>query len=793
MERILCSKKGIEIGNDSNQIILLPVRHHSPACAYHIKNMIKKYKPDAVFVEGPDNANEYLDIMLDDNTKPPFAIYYSYHDVTARIDKEKGHYKCYYPFLDYSPEFVAFAEGKKNGAEISFVDMPYGDILVASEQGKGLLKDVEKNTYNDDYLISENSYSLALVQKAGFRSFDEFWEKYFEVNGLSMDSEEWFNSLLFYCNATRENTTQESLYEEGCIAREKYMSNKVYEYINSLADNDKKTIFVVTGGFHTKAIKDNICQYISEKHDGSNELLKPVPAKDQSVYIMPYSMDAAASLNGYASGMPFPEFYHNIWKNVNKGIDKPYDTTVLDFLVKTGKSIRKKDGGLSAYDEICAYQMMGGLSALRGKNEPGAYELRDAILSTFVKGEYNIATDAPLRELEKILIGDRLGKVCENAAVPSIIKDFQNQCEKFGLKNTSVNKKEVVLSIFSTPKHRQISMFFNRLIFLNTGYAKKIKGPNLKNRTDRNLIREIWEYKWSAGVNATLIDVSVHGATIEDAILSIIKERLSKGMQAGQCARLITEIYEMGLESHVDELYNNMFDIIQSDTDFYSLADALKYLKMMNEMKSLYDSQLDMEVLINVSARKLIMLMPDMTTVKDENLVECMEALKLLYQITDASAEYIDALMKMKTDLNINAGLNGCINGILYGSGTISEEDIMHVCTGYLTGTKDQLMQASVFFRGLFFSAKDLLFSNDVLITLMDTFFTEVDAEEFMELLPEFRMAFAYFTPSEIDRIAQMAAKFHGVKSDSILLKDAVSPALIEYGKELDKYIATQV
>ncbi|MBQ2115935.1 MAG: hypothetical protein II193_05060, partial [Lachnospiraceae bacterium] len=186
MERILCSKKGIEIGNDSNQIILLPVRHHSPACAYHIKNMIKKYKPDAVFVEGPDNANEYLDIMLDDNTKPPFAIYYSYHDVTARIDKEKGHYKCYYPFLDYSPEFVAFAEGKKNGAEISFVDMPYGDILVASEQGKGLLKDVEKNTYNDDYLISENSYSLALVQKAGFRSFDEFWEKYFEVNGLSM-------------------------------------------------------------------------------------------------------------------------------------------------------------------------------------------------------------------------------------------------------------------------------------------------------------------------------------------------------------------------------------------------------------------------------------------------------------------------------------------------------------------------------------------------------------------------------------------------------------------------------
>lgn len=73
METILRSEEMAEI-------MLIPVRHHSPACACHIKKIFAQWKPDAVLVEGPDNANALLPVMVHSDTRAPFAIYYAYHD-----------------------------------------------------------------------------------------------------------------------------------------------------------------------------------------------------------------------------------------------------------------------------------------------------------------------------------------------------------------------------------------------------------------------------------------------------------------------------------------------------------------------------------------------------------------------------------------------------------------------------------------------------------------------------------------------------------------------------------------
>ena len=138
METILRSEEMAEI-------MLLPVRHHSPACSFQIGRVIEAWKPSAVLVEGPDNANALLPVMVDEETKGPFAIYYSYHDKTGKISKEKERYKCYYPFLEYSPELTALRIAAREGISAAFIDLPYGDILAASAEGKGLLKEEGKN------------------------------------------------------------------------------------------------------------------------------------------------------------------------------------------------------------------------------------------------------------------------------------------------------------------------------------------------------------------------------------------------------------------------------------------------------------------------------------------------------------------------------------------------------------------------------------------------------------------------------------------------------------------------
>ncbi len=147
METILRSQEMAEIK-------LLPVRHHSPACARQVQRVIREWKPRAVLIEGPVTACSLIPAMIDPATKAPFAVYYSYDDTAGAVSEEKEKYRCYYPFLDYSPELEALRTGEAQGAQVAFIDLPYGDILAASQEGKGIRQEGDKSNYNDDYLLS---------------------------------------------------------------------------------------------------------------------------------------------------------------------------------------------------------------------------------------------------------------------------------------------------------------------------------------------------------------------------------------------------------------------------------------------------------------------------------------------------------------------------------------------------------------------------------------------------------------------------------------------------------------
>lgn len=832
METVLRSKTGTEIA-------FLPVRHHSPACSYHLKRVAESFLPDVILIEGPKNVNSLIPVMVNEQTKPPFAVYYSYDDKAGRISEEKRQYKCYYPFLDYSPELVALKCGEKKGIETAFIDLPYGDILVSCQTGKGLLREDDKNNYNDDYFLSRNEYIHMLCERSGVRSFDEFWEKHFEINGLSLSSERWFSNLFLHCFLARENSTPESLWAEGCIAREAFMAEEIRKW-----SVKKKRLLVVTGGFHTPALMERILadtgwQREEKAAAGEQELTQEaevlleteeigfsnslaqkeswdgaepkeqVSLKDQGVFLMPYSMEAADALNGYASGMPFPEFYQTVWDGLKqcrengnvpdeRAKDTAYRQAVLEFLLRAGRQTRKKEGNVSTYDEICADAMTQGLCALRGKQQPGAYELMDAALSSFVKGEYNIATDEPMQILMKLMTGNRKGQLCMEAEVPPIMKDFESQCRKFRLKEHATLAFEITLSIFSKQKHRMMSMFFHQMAYLETGFATRTKGPNLQLNKDRNLIRETWKYKWNVDVTAALIDASVYGGTVREAVLGLVREKLRGNLDAKEGALLLSRLFEMGIDEHLQMVYDRLQEQMLKDTDFFSLADAFSILRKLKELEGLYKTELSLEALLCLCCRRLIFLLPDMAQIKEERLADVMEAVKQLYQMTGKKdfeelfgmrEAFLAALLKMEKDHKIAPGLNGCVQGILYACGSRTEADLEKVCRGYLTGTKEQVIKTASFFRGLFYLARDIIFIGTAFLEMMDSFLKQVDSESFMNMLPELRMAFTYFTPGEIDQLGASVAAMYGRKKESILERVGVNPELVAYGTAVDAYV----
>jgi hypothetical protein len=80
------------------------------------------------------------------------------------------------------------------------------------------------------------------------------------------------------------------------------------------------------------------------------------------------------------------------------------------------------------------------------------------------------------------------------------------------------------------------------------------------------------------------------------------------------------------------------------------------------------------------------------------------------------------------------------------------------------------------------------VFVREGFLQMIDGLLARLSPEEFLELLPEFRRAFGYFTPMETDRIAGKAAALHGEGKKQLLKGRMVSPIEYRYGEDLDQY-----
>ena len=813
MEQLLRSEEvpavtgdqGVEIPpellyNVEHSVLYFPVRHHSPACSFHLEKAAEDYKPDLILIEGPENAGNLISVLLHEDTKPPLALYYAYRDRAGLVTEKKGDYKCYYPFLDCSPELTALRQAKDNGIPARFIDLSYGEILIGTASGKGIRREGNKQTYNDDYLLSRSRYLALLCEKTGLRDFEELWEKYFEIQGLTEATADFVRQMLTYCILSRKNTPEEELEEDGTILRERYMAKQIAE-----ASKTYKKILVVTGGFHSYGL----WELLSKEQDGTYAFTgKPVKLHkeadgQQEVYPMAYSMEAADALNGYASGMQSPGFYQRVWKNLKEreSAAGAYEDAVLHFLASSGRQARRKEESVSSYDEICAFSMARGLAALRGKREPGLYELKDSARSSFVKGELNLSTDGALRVLKELVTGTQVGRLCKDAARPPLLSDFEEQCRSFGLKLHSTLEQTVTLEIFKKEKHLRMSRFFYQADFLDCSFAKRKKGADLVKRQDQNRIREIWTYKWSEQVTAALIDASISGGTCEEAARSLLKSRFGESTGCREAAELLVKGFLMGLSEEQAEMSVHLAEVLAADGDFFSLTKGFSHMLMLLELQDLYQVRdaLHLDQVTEQCFQKIIQLLPSMGQVGEERQQECMESLRLLYQAAgrnnadERKPVLMDALKGLLGRGSVNPGVEGTVLGLLYGYEGGFGRQITETAGGYIQGSGEMLSKSAAFLRGLFFTARDFVFVSGEFLNLIDELLGRLSGEEFLRLLPELRMAFGYFTPLETDRIAGRAAALHGRKKRELLTGRKVSPEEFAYGEMLDAYAGERI
>ena len=74
----------------SDRVIYFPIRHHSPACAWHLERLIRAWKPQSLLIEGPACFTSLIPLVLNPGTKAPFAIYTSFVNAEGKDEKASG-------------------------------------------------------------------------------------------------------------------------------------------------------------------------------------------------------------------------------------------------------------------------------------------------------------------------------------------------------------------------------------------------------------------------------------------------------------------------------------------------------------------------------------------------------------------------------------------------------------------------------------------------------------------------------------------------------------------------------
>lgn len=753
MEVVFRSSQSAEVNtlfqrayNLSNNVVYVPIRHHSPACSFHVQKIVELYKPDAILIEGLMDCNSLIPHIVSAESETPICIYCSYDDKTDVLERgESGKYRAYYPFLDYSPELVALREGAAQSIPVSFIDLPFKEYLFVTKNEE------ERGKYDEQY-FRHSQYVRMLSEKTGCRSFHEFWDKYFELQGFHMTSEEFVHQLFDYCYYTRADYTQEMLTEDGCEAREIHMAKEI-EKARKVYDK----VLVITGGFHVKGL----LELEGKKKQLSKSPLSKTYAKN---YLMPYSFLESDQTRGYESGMPAPAFYQHIWENRD-------EAAAEQFMIRIARQLKTE--GISMADEIEAARMIRELALLRGKMQPGLYELMDAVHSAFVKGEISSA-DKPLTLLQTSLQGTKRGKLSKEADVPPLVHDFRASVRSFRLPARSTVPQETILDIYKKERHLRLSQCFHCLAFLGVPFCEKLRGPNLARKQNINLMRETWKYRFSAQVESALIDLSVYGGTVREAAQEMLRAKLYKAKgRAGEVALLLLDAYLSGLFSEF-AMYNQFIDeAVQEDGDFASMADCAYYLSQIEKA----DQQAD-------SARHKALSLFSVLDGGEPAIIA--EKLIDLYTLQPADQQFIEALELYLQKEKRESQVEGAVFGLLTSLGKRKIDEVMQVAEGYFYGSGDMQKQAPIFLNGLFAGAKDIFLYNEWLLGGMSHVLEELDEEMFLQVLPHLRLLFSQFTPLEVDTIARQIARLYGA-TEEVIKEEAISEEVLTYAIQLDQ------
>jgi Family of unknown function (DUF5682) len=781
-----------------SDVVFFPVRHHSPAAARMVRQLIQQIQPTAIAIEGPSDFNEQIpELYLPHQL--PIAIY-SYVQTT---ENRRG---AFYPFCIYSPEWQALQSANEHNIPVEFIDLPWADSPTdSSARASG--DRTGQNCYSDED-FSHSNYIDTLCQKLGLPDFDTLWDTLFEIDSdLSINS--YLERCHQFCYHLRTSEHQASSSDQQ---REAFMTDR----IRSLATKHPGKILVVTGGFHSYPLYKSIVL----NQDSSEILIDPNPTPiAQGIALTPYSYDRLDNLTGYNSGMPNPGFYHAVWQqrsNQNRdsktltkkpdskglssinGESEPTSHNLVDsLLAKIITTLRHRQQIASTADLIAVKTLAQGLADLRSHPEIWRQDLIDGVIGGLVKEDTGKGSTHPfLAAVQAVFRGGDRGQLAAGTTLPPLVQDLHQQLHYLAIfptaKQRSIDLDLTPNAASTEPSPRSISTLLHSMRILGITGCDRISGTDFTTRQDLVKIWERWQLQWSPEFDASSIEAAIYGATVAEATVAKLRESANHLQRNAEgAALLLLDAGLAGVQKLTPEFYPRLVELIRQDGDFLSNARSLRHLLYLYRYDEVLEtrSQTDLAtILVEAFQRGLWLLDSLGATGNGQELLKGLAGLLEAYEccgdlLLDRRSEFLQALERVSQDISQTALLRGGSIGALWVLGAVQAEDILSTINYYC-----RLDSLGDFLTGLFHLARETTQRAPGLLLSIDKLLLAYEDNEFLEALPSLRLAFGYFTPREKHLMAKNLLQSTGsdVATSELLtlpvrVEDAMQAIELEY------------
>ncbi len=700
-------------------IHILGIRHHGVGSAKNVRERLSEIEPDLILVEGPPEIDNMLATIGQANLVPPAAI--------MCYNSENPRESVFYPFAEYSPEWVAAQYANKHRIPVKAIDLPVAISFAKKREG---------NESTPPELITNKDPLSYLAEISGFNSGEDWWEYHFEQQ--KSNTSEHFEAVMHVMESLRAEEIKSSLDQEN-IHREAYMRTLIRQYQNEIFTN----IAVICGAWHAPALTK-----LDETAKPDAKLIKELPKsriKVTSTWI-PWTNSRLSMLSGYGAGIYSPGWYEHQWK--------VKDNVEISWLTKVANTLRQKQIDISTAHVIEAFVLSRSLSAIRNKYYVSLEELDEAALSVMCMGD-GIWLEFVKKELT---IGNKLGKVPDEIPKVPLQEDFEQQLKTLRLKLTA-GEKQYDLDLRKEIDLNRSILFF-RLEIMEIPWAKRTVS-----RT-KGTFKESWVTEWSPDMMIELIDKAFLGNTIESASHNLVVNKCIQAKSIAEASGLIQTCIPAELFESIDTVLEKIVELSTISSDIIDLMVALPGLIDVSRYGNVRKS--DLSILNTIVKQLLVKVYVGLNNacygLDEENstnmfgLVANLNNAIRLYNNSDYQQQWHETLHGMIDNPGIHPIVLGCICRLLLDAQQMDEYEVDTRISFALSASNDPYQVAS-WLEGFLKGNGMILIYDNRLWNLIYSWVDSLPGNTFMELLPLLRRTFAKFEYGERRQIGEKAKR----------------------------------